>query len=213
MRRCFRLAIFLVLFVASLSAQTTNLYGGYLFLSNDLHITKILGEIGDVTSNGRGSLNGWNISGEIKVIRWIGAVADFAGSYGSDPIALGSGIVPPGTRLPTRINTSFYSYLFGPRLSVEVRKIRPFAEVLVGTASQSLDLDFVNAGLTIRDSEHDTHLATAFGGGFDYRVIGPLEWRVEADYVASRLFKGVQPGFSTPVQHNVRLSTGIVIRF
>ena len=96
-----------------------------------------------------------------------------------------------------------------------MRKIRPFAEVLVGAASQNLDLDFVTAGLGIKDSEHDTHLATAFGGGFDYRVIGPLAWRVEADYVASRLFKGLQPmgGYATPVQHNIRLSTGIVIRF
>ena len=107
MVRCFRLAIFLVLFVASLSAQTANLYGGYSFVRNDLHIAKILGEIGDLTSNGRGNLNGWNVSGEIKVIRWIGVVADFAGSYGSDPIAIVAGVVPPGTPLPTRINTSF----------------------------------------------------------------------------------------------------------
>ena len=213
MRRCFRLAIFLVLSVASLSAQTANLYGGYSFVSNDLHFSKLLGEIGILTSNGRGNLNGWNISGEIKVIRWIGVVADFAGSYGSNPIALEAGVVPPGTPLPTGINTSFYSYLFGPRLSVEVRKIRPFAEVLVGAASQSLDLDFVTAGLGIKDSEHDTHLATAFGGSFDYRVIRPLAWRVEADYVGSRLFTGIQFGSPTPVQHNVRLSTGIVIRF
>jgi len=164
MRRCFRLAIFLGLFVASLSAQTANLYGGYSFVSNDLHFSKLLGEIGILTSNGRGNLNGWNISSEIKVIRWIGVVADFAGSYGSNPITLEAGVVPPGTPLPTGINTSFYSYLFGPRLSVEVRKIRPFAEVLVGAASQSLDLDFVTADVGIKDSEHDTHLATAFGG-------------------------------------------------
>jgi hypothetical protein len=102
MVRCFRLAIFLVLFVASLSAQTANLHGGYSFVSNDLHIAKSLGEIGILTSNGRGCLNRWNISGEIKVIRWIGAVADFAGSYGSHPIDIGSGIVPPGLRLPAQ---------------------------------------------------------------------------------------------------------------
>jgi len=37
MARCFRLAIFLVLFVASLSALTAILYGGYSSVSNDLH--------------------------------------------------------------------------------------------------------------------------------------------------------------------------------
>jgi len=53
-------------------------------------------------------------------------------------IAFSSGILPPELRLPTGINTSFYSYLFGPRVSVDVGKIRPFAEVLGGAASRAL---------------------------------------------------------------------------
>jgi hypothetical protein len=75
------------LFVPQLVAQTVgNLYGGYSFLSNDLHIEKQIGESGTPSASGRGNLNGWNVSAEVKIFRWIGAVADFDGSYGSVPV-------------------------------------------------------------------------------------------------------------------------------
>ena len=102
-------------------------------------------------------------------------------------------------------------------MSVQVGKIRPFAEALVGAASQNLRLKSVSSvggsTLTIEDSEDDTRLATAFGGGVDYRIARILALRVEADYLGTRLFKGLQLATTTPVQHNVRFSTGIVFRF
>ena len=202
-----RRLIFMVavtLFLPELVAQTVgNLYGGYSFLSNDLHIEKQIGEAGTPSASGRGNLNGWNVSAEVKVFRWIGAVADFDGSYGSVPVTgFSSFIFNP----PTHVNTSFYSYLFGPRVSVELGKFRPFAEGLFGVASQNVDLDEF-------ESTHDTHFATAFGGGLDYRVTRRFAWRLEADYVGSRLFPRLQPfGSSRPVQNNFRLSTGLVFR-
>ena len=85
------------LFVPPLVAQTVgNLYAGYSFLSDDLHIAKQIGEAGTPTASGRGNLNGWNVSAEVKVFRWIGAVADVDGSYGSVPI------------------TGFSSFIFNP---------------------------------------------------------------------------------------------------
>jgi hypothetical protein len=192
------------IFVPPLVAQTVgNLYGGYSFLSNDLHVAKQIGEAGTPTASGRGNLNGWNVSAEVKVFRWIGAVADFDGSYGSVPIrGFSSFIFNP----PTHSNTSFYSYLFGPRVSVEVGKFRPFAEALFGVAYQNVDLDEFQPTT-------DTHLATAYGGGLDYRLTRRFAWRVEADYVGSRLFPRLQPSpNSKPVQNNFRFSTGIVFR-
>jgi opacity protein-like surface antigen len=193
-----------ILFAPALMTQTFgNVYAGYSFLSNDLHIEKPIGRSGAPSARGRGNLNGWNVSGEIKVFRWIGAVADFNGSYGSVPATGFSSFVP---NPPTHINTSFYSYLFGPRVSVEVGKFRPFAEGLFGIASQNVD--FTNF-----ESAHDSDFATAFGGGLDYRVSRRLAWRLEVDYVGSRLFRGLQPfGTSTPVQNNFRFSTGLVFR-
>jgi opacity protein-like surface antigen len=192
-----------ILFAPALMAQTFgNVYAGYSFLSNDLHIQKQIGESGTPSATGRGNLNGWNLSGEIKVFRWIGAVADFDGSYGSVP---GTGLDPFLFKPPTYFHTSFYSYLFGPRVSVEIGKFRPFAEGLLGVASQKVEF-------TSFESAHDSHFATAYGGGLDYRVSRRLAWRLEADYVGSRLFHGLQAGTSTPVQHNFRLSTGLVFR-
>jgi opacity protein-like surface antigen len=192
------------LFAPQLVAQTVgNLYGGYSFLSNDLHVEKNIGGSGAPSASGRGNLNGWNVSAEVKVFRWIGAVADFDGSYGSVPV---TGFSPFFFNHPTHSNTSFYSYLFGPRVSVELGKFRPFAEALFGVASQNVDFDQF-------ESAHDTHFATAYGGGLDYRVTGRFAWRLQADYVGSRLFPRLQPfPNSKPVQHNLRFSTGLVFR-
>jgi len=142
-----------ILFVPPLVAQTVgNLYAGYSFLSNDLHIAKLIGEAGTPTASGRGNLNGWNVSAEVKVFRWIGAVADFDGSYGSVPITgFSSFIFNP----PTHSDTSFYSYLFGPRVSVELGKFRPFAEALFGVAYQNVHVDEFQPTT-------DTHFATAW---------------------------------------------------
>ena len=47
--------------------------------------------------------------------------------------------------------------------------------------------------------------ATAVGGGFDYKVLRLIGWRLQADYVYTNLFSAKQ--------NNVRVSTGIVFRF
>lgn len=197
------LLLLLVFLVASpLIAQTGNVYVGYSFLSNDLHIDRFLGESAAYTSNGRGNLNGWNASAEIKAIRWIGLVADFSGTYGSDPI---NAFVELGSA-PKDASTRVYTYLFGPRVSLQIGRVRPFAEAMVGAETQGVS--FLQL-----DSHNDSNLATAYGGGFDYRIKGPLAWRVEADYISARLFKRDQSSGSAPVQRNVRFSTGLVFRF
>lgn len=185
-------------------AQTRgNLYAVYSFLSNDLHIHEQLGSSAEPTASGRGKLNGWSVSGEIRIFHWIGAVADFNGSYGSVPA---TGYNPFYYKSPMQnLDTTFYSYLFGPRVSVEIGRLRPFAEGFVGVASQHVDL-------TAFDSAQDSHLATAFGGGLDTRVSRRFAWRVQADYVGTRLFHGLQRGLSTPLQANFRISTGLVFR-
>jgi opacity protein-like surface antigen len=77
---------------------------------------------------------------------------------------------------------------------VSVGKIRPFAEALFGAGHISTN----GAG-------SDTSFATALGGGVDYHLIPLVSWRLEGDYVQTRFF--------STTQNNVRLSTGIVLRF
>jgi len=176
----------LFLFGALASAQipSGNAFFGYSYYNTDL------------TSGNRINTNGWEASVEGKVIPFIGIVADFDAHYGSQSFsACGFGPNRPVCNL--LLNSGFveHNYLFGPRVSVSLGKIRPFGEVLIGAAHVN-----VNQGIG-----SDTSFATAVGGGLDYKLIPLVAWRFQGDYVHSSLF--------STTQNNVRISTGIVVRF
>ena len=92
-------------------------------------------------------------------------------------------------------NVTAYNFLLGPRVSASVGKFRPFAEALFGGGHVS-----VNNGVGT-----DFSFATALGGGLDYKIIKPIAVRLQGDYVRTSFFGGTQD--------NVRISTGIVLRF
>jgi opacity protein-like surface antigen len=118
-------------------------------------------------------------------------VADFSQTFGSESIA----ILCPGPPCPSEsISAHEYNMLFGPRLSVPVGKLRPFAEAMFGVGHVGTN----GAG-------SDTSFATAIGGGIDYRLFRPIALRFEGDYVQTRFF--------STTQGNARLSMGIVFRF
>lgn len=141
----------------------------------------------------RPNLHGWEASFEGKLLPWVGLVADVAGHYGSQSF------VEPTPGGPVNINVTGHQqeYLFGPRVSVPVGKITPFAEVMVGFAH-------IHTGGTL-PGPSNTSFATAVGGGVDYRVFHPLALRVEGDYIRTKFFN--------TTQNNFRLSAGIVFRF
>lgn len=153
-----------------------NVYFGYSYASADL------------SSNGRTNLNGWNGSLEGKVLPWVGFVADFSGLYGSENVPLVPAI---------SADASVHNVLLGPRVSVSVGKLTPFAHALFGASR----INESASGF----SDSDTSFATALGGGVDYRLIHGLGWRVQADMLQIRFFSGTQ--------NNFRLSTGIVLHF
>lgn len=143
----------------------------------------------------RTSLNGWEGSVEGKVLPFIGIVGDFSGYDGSQNVtncAVPVGGAPGDCIVDT--NFTEHNYLFGPRASVSVGKIRPFGELLVGAGHIHL-----NGGGS------DTSFATAVGGGLDYKLMRVLAWRFQGDYIHTTLFN--------VAQNNVRLTTGIVLRF
>jgi hypothetical protein len=143
------------------------------------------------------NLDGWEGSFEGKVIPWVGMVADFSqhcGSASSCPlpvVPVGSG---PGQILCPNVISHEENFLFGPRVSFSVKKFRPFAEALFG-----------GGRVNTNGFGSDTSFATALGGGLDYKIIRPVAWRFQGDYVQTRFFGATQ--------NNVRLSTGIVLRF
>jgi opacity protein-like surface antigen len=166
--------------VASSQVPSGNVFVGYSYYNADL------------SSLGRSNLNGWNGSLEGKVLPWVGIVADFSGHYGSERVPT---IFCQGQPCSSvSVNIHEFDFLFGPRVSVSVGKIRPFAEALFGGAHVSAN----RAG-------SDTSFATALGGGIDYHLIPLVALRLEGDYVQTRFFSATQ--------NNVRLSTGIVLRF
>jgi opacity protein-like surface antigen len=145
----------------------------------------------DISPIDRANTNGWEASVEGKVLPWVGIVADFDNHYGSEnfPVAC-----PVGGLCGANFDISEHNYLFGPRVSFSAGKIRPFVEGLVGIGHVNL-----------KDSDSDTSFASALGGGIDYRVLPHVAWRLQGDYVTTRFFSATQ--------NNVKLSTGIVVRF
>src|SRR5215469_13680751 len=96
-----------------------------------------------------------------------------------------------------KVNVKTYTFLVGPRVSVSVRKFTPFAHFLVGAGHAN------NSGSGYSDS--DTSIATAIGGGLDYKLIPAVAWRLQGDELHTRFFGATQD--------HLRLSTGLVIRF
>jgi len=162
-----------------------NVFFGYSYYSTNL------------SSTDRANTNGWEATGEGKVLPFIGIVGDFSAHYGTEhfPIACPQGGINVTGGCPSNdFNVSEHDYLFGPRAFVSLGKIRPFAEFLIGAAHASAN-----------GYASDTSFASAFGGGLDYKLVGLLAWRFQGDYVHTSLFG--------TGHNNVKIATGIVFRF
>jgi opacity protein-like surface antigen len=189
--------LFLVLFLLAsnrVAAQvpSISLFGGYSYLNAEVGQKRV-------------SVSGWNGSGEVRVARFIGVVADFGGQYGSPNAAILSACPITNTgpcpqpKSPQTVSTLFrqYTFLFGPRFSVNEGRLRPFAEALVGGARVREQTSSIALS--------DTTFSYAAGIGVDYRLSRRFGWRVEADALQTR-------HFSTS-QTDLRVSTGLVIQF
>ena len=164
-----------------------NVFVGYSYMSADL------------LSSSRSNLNGWNGSVEGKIFPFIGLVADFSGHYGSVPLAVNPTCtaIVGGACSTLSASTDIHSFLFGPRVSVSVAKVRPFAHALIGASHISESTSLLSGS--------DTSFAYAVGGGLDYHLIPLISWRVQGDLLQTRFFGNTQ--------NNVRISTGIVVHF
>src|SRR5258708_18433739 len=199
--RLLRLAALAIVSLASCAANAQvptngNVFFGYSYLN-----TTPLTFVG---ITGRQGLNGWHGSVEAKVFRYVGLVGDFSGNYGSQtlPVAVGTCSIRVVCS-PLRASTHIQHFLFGPRVSVNFWKIRPFGVFLVGAGPAS-----ANMTSNLPDNfpiPPDTTFAMAIGGGLDYKIIRPIAARFQADYIQTHFF-GTN-------QNNIRLSTGIVLRF
>ena len=100
-----------------------------------------------IVSNDTANLNGWDSTLEGKFAPWIGLVADIDGHYGNHNFG------------GTSADVAAHNVLFGPRVSVQIQRFRPFAELLVGVGH-------ISRSNGISDS--DTSFVNGVGGGLDY---------------------------------------------
>jgi len=191
MQKLFLIAAFALALPVIAQAQEsprTEIFSGYSYLRAD--------------DNGAGldrDLNGFNVSGNITVLRrWLGIKADVSGHFGQTPIATG---------VPSTDQRQFL-FLFGPQFSLRRSgKIQPFAHTLAGFTRTTLKNDAVGVSIT------DTGFAFAIGGGVDVKALSSkLSVRLfQADYVLTKFGDSALTGGNT--NNNVRVSTGIVLRF
>lgn len=194
MRRLTALGLVFLLYVAGASAQTDskgNIAFGFSYARADLSSRSAL-----APSISSSNLSGWFISAEYKVIPWLGVVGDFGGNYGTERVVPFCEVIPVCPS-PLDANAHVQTFVAGPRVSVSVGKITPFAQALFGGAHTSATgTNFFNS---------DNSFATALGGGLDLRLAKTIGWRVQGDYLQTRFFGGSQ--------NNFRFSTGLVVRF
>jgi Outer membrane protein beta-barrel domain len=171
-----------ILFVLVMSAVLTGAAVAQVPTKGNVYFGYAYERLGSVTNDGANA-NGWDAAVEGKFLPWIGLVADLNGNHGSQSFG------------GTRADISEHNILFGPRVSMQVGRIRPFAHLLLGFAhiSRTNGLD------------SDTSFANGLGGGVDYRLKGPVSWRGQVDWINTRFY-----GHG---QNDLRMTTGIAFHF
>jgi opacity protein-like surface antigen len=189
----------LVTTAAMAQLPSGNIFVGYSYQHATVPAPAIRPDIAGVVTSGSTGLNGWNASAELKFLPLIGIVADISGHYGSQTVTDVCGFVAGCVPTPDSMNARVYNFLAGPQISFSIGRVRPFAHALFGAGHLS---ESTKARLL---SFTDTAFAYALGGGIDYRLSGPLRWRVQGDFLHNQFFGSTQ--------NNFRLSTGPVFHF
>ena len=183
MRAFIATSVFALILTSNLFAQIPT--GGNIFIGYSYNRATL------TVDNGT-NLNGWNGSLEGKIFPFVGLVADLSGFYGSGGVPAACPV--SGSPCLINTNTREHNFLFGPRVSMSVGRFRPFAHALVGVSHINVD-----------GFGSDTSFGSAWGGGLDYRLKGPIHWRFQGDYRQTRFFSQTQSDF--------RFSTGVVLHF
>jgi hypothetical protein len=169
-------------------------FGGYSLVTGDF-----TGTYADGNSH---RLNGWNVSATYKANHWFGIVADFSGFYPSYTF--------PGIQ-PLTVSAHSLSYLFGPQISLPVRRLTPFAHFLMGATHINYPVPSGCGSFCVATTANSFTIAP--GGGVDVTIAKHFAIRGQVDLLHS--------GFSNPDnqlaykyhESNARVSAGLVLRF
>jgi hypothetical protein len=184
MRRLLKTVLFLTMLGGAASAQIPtrgNIFFGYSY------------DHTSIVQNDATNLNGWDMTLEGKFAPWVGVVLDIDGHYGRRAFPTVCIAVPCE---PLRADVAAHNVLFGPRISVQIERFRPFAELLFGAGH-------ISRSNGISDS--NTSFVNGLGGGLDYQIAGPVSFRGQLDWINTRFYGEGQNG--------VRFSTGLALHF
>jgi hypothetical protein len=197
--------------VAAQGQGRFNLFGGYSY-ANFNYATTLPASPNPVPL--MRNLNGWNASLEGRVLPFIGVIADFGGHYGQETVGLQCPLLIVTFCQTDNENVRLYTFLVGPQVSFSIMRFTPFAHVLVGGAHVAVGnrQSFLLSSSVFSPSNTDTGFADAVGGGLDYRLIGPIRLRIQADALQTRL-RNPFAATSKARQTNLRLSAGVVFHF
>ena len=198
MRKLACLWVTLFLFACAASAQiptSGNVFFGYSFENSSSTAFSSTAFSSNFNFVSRPNLQGWDASLEGKIAPLFGIVTDLSGHYGSQTYTENEQLGPGAASV--QVTGHELEAMFGPRISVPVGKFTPFGEAMVGVGH-------ITTGGS-GGGPSDTSFATALGGGIDYRLVRMVAVRLEGDYVTTRFFGATQS--------NIRISTGIVVRF
>jgi hypothetical protein len=134
MRRMTAVGFVLLFLSLAASAQTAtkgNISFGYSYVRGNLSSNRPLSPT--ISSS---NLNGWFTSAEYKPIPWLGGVLDFGGNYGTERVTPFCEVIIV-CQGPLTANANVHTFLFGPRASVSLGKVTPFAQALFGGAHTS----------------------------------------------------------------------------
>jgi outer membrane protein OmpA-like peptidoglycan-associated protein len=168
------------------------------------------------TGNRIESMNGGSTSLAFNVNKHLGLVFDFGG-FGVDSLQFtspGAGFSPPRV---VNVDGNVFTFLFGPRISFRDHdRITPFIQVLGGAARAS-EVTLNGCDVQIYACvplPEETAFAMTAGGGLDFRLNHRIALRIfQAEYLLTRFRDPSSFTGDTGWQSNVRLSSGLVLRF
>lgn len=181
------------LLASAQDVPAVEIFGGYSLFHFDKQDADSLAigagaPVGSFTINQ--NFHGWEGAVQFNVNKWLGAVADFSGHYGTPVEVAGVGSVKAST----------YNFLFGPQVNIRGGKAKGFVHALFGGNHISAHTD--PAGFSATDNA----FAFAIGGGVDVNVTKTFAVRPgQFDYIYTN------HDFGLGHQNNFRFSAGVVL--
>jgi len=189
-------ALVAVLALPLMAQDRVEVFGGYQYLR--------LNDVGGCgSSNGCPNINanGWDAAATAYFNRFFGVTGDFSGTYNTQSVSV-EGIT-------ASIPLHFYTFAGGPVVAFREGKVNPFVHALFGGVHVSASASAEGASASVSQ----TGYMTTVGGGVDVKVNRLIAVRlVDVDWVYYH-FSGIFGGPSYGSSGNVRLATGIVLKF